>query len=310
MSAIDLMRDGLPPDEINPRNIYNALVRTAASYINRGLTYTDWRGDLARPGMTLAQQARWRSRDKPRTPSAYEKTLHRAWDAADKWAATRPLPWTGDDAASHARAVRALIVADPSNDLTDNQRAVLGHACDVSEATGSRRITIPRRQLQEATGLGLTALRTALTRLEQAGLLICITRGKPRGPAATSKPKAAVYALPSRDALADLLSQCRVTPASGAPPQKASGAPREPPPGAPPTWLVVPPRQAAREPPEPPQGEPVSEVTVTVTGEPSALADLLQAMQGRGITVATPDMPPLPAPRPSGTVTPIRRSTA
>lgn len=301
MSAIDLMHSGVHPDLLNPKTVHNALVRTAASYINRGLRYLDWRADLDRPGMTLGQQARYKAGAKVRTTTAHEKALRGAWEAAETWCAARPVSWTREAASAHARAVRAFIVADPDQVLTDNERAVLGALCDLSETIGSRAVPAPRRQLQEMTDLGLTALRTAVDGLIRQGMLTLHAPGAPRGPRARSAPKANVYALPDQDALDAMLAPAPPplsvpgTPASGAPLQGASGAPLSEVLGAPHTRLVVPPLSSSPEPAlEPPVNTPVS---LTFSGSPQAVAQLLALVQGISdlqVDATVQSAPPLP----------------
>jgi hypothetical protein len=69
-------------------------------------------------------------------------------------------------------------------------------AAQIAVENGTNRPALPRRRLEKETGLGLTAVRTALTRLAGKKLLALEVRGRPAGPG-SQKRHANLYRLPS-----------------------------------------------------------------------------------------------------------------
>ncbi len=233
--ACDIIRDGVDEADLRAdgdRAVWAALVSTAASRMQRSDTQAAWARDvLDDPRTALGRQVKVRANGKTRTALAVTKMLLNAWTAAETWLATQPPAWGTDDArvAAEERAGQYHALADdPRTDLSPGERKVLHHVADVAAKRGSTRLTMPRRDLMDATGLGLTTLRTALARLEKRGYLTLAERGKPRGKYANRRPQAAVYRLAPLPVPG--------SPVSGAPQAadiQVSGAPRSDLPGAP-----------------------------------------------------------------------------
>lgn len=239
--AVDLIHNGVPPADLKAkggRAVWTALVRTAASAQHRDWDRWRWEEEVTDPRRNLGRQVAVKDGRRPRTPKAVQKTLHDAWEAAWEWRTTQDAPWSRQEAqeAAEERARAAVAVAeDPDTDLTDAERAVLVHAAAevrhyAERGKGSTAVTLPRAPMLEATGLGLTALRTALRRLEGRGLLTLTERGR-RGAPGTKDPKANVYALGAPSTFTSMYRGTRsVVPpaqASSAPQSSATGAPHQ-----------------------------------------------------------------------------------
>lgn len=195
--TIDVIRDGVAPADLRDRGsraVWGSLVSTAASAIQRGWSFADWAGELSRRTSTLGTQVRLRKgREIP--PAAVEKRLRAAWDAAQQWVAAAPAPVTADDARSHARLVRDVLVTDPDAPLNDTERAVLAAACTIAERNGTTRPAMPRREVAELAGVTEKAARCALERLDRRRLLRLDVPGR-RGAPGAGKARAALYRLP------------------------------------------------------------------------------------------------------------------
>lgn len=236
--AIDLIRDGVPPADLKAkggRAVWHALVRTAASAQHYDWDRWVWEEEVTSPKSNLGRQVATKDGRRPRTPKAVRKTLQDAWEAAWEWRTTQEAPWSRQEAqeAAEERAKAAVAVAeDPDTDLTDAERAVLVHAAAevrryAEKGKATTAVTLPRAPMQEATGLGLTALRTALRRLEDRGLLTLTVRGQRGAPG--PKRKANVYALGAPTSFTSMYRGTR----SVVPPAQTSSAPQSSPNGAP-----------------------------------------------------------------------------
>lgn len=225
---IDLVRDGLPADVLTAngsgKRLFGALVSTAMWAQQHGMTEAQWCGLLDEPRSRLGAQNRTRRNGTPEAPKRSRDRLARAWASAAAHISERPR-WTRDGAQQAAREAAQVAVdlaADPDSGLTDSERALLAAVAKIADDRGSDRLTLPRQTLLDSSGLGLTALRTALRRLSDRGLLVLVEPGRPRE---KGRPKrAAVYRL-----------ACRPNPESGVgvPPALSSGAPGSAPTGAP-----------------------------------------------------------------------------
>ena len=199
--AIDVIRDGVAPAELKKRGdraVWSALVRTAASAHQRGQSVMEWEAQITDPRSRLGVQVTLKDGHRARKPLTVAKTIADAWDAAVVWCSEQDKPWGSEEvrAAAEARAVLIRdLVADPDAELTDAERAVLAYAAEQTAKRGMTRIALPRRDLLEATGLGLTALRTTLKRLHDNGLLVLVEAGRSGGPSA-QKRRANLYGLP------------------------------------------------------------------------------------------------------------------
>lgn len=250
---VDLIHEGVPATDLvterADRAVWNALFATAASANLRGWHQWQWEDLIFDANSHLGQQARRRGRGKVRTPEQFVALLDKAWTSADGWLEEQPPAKNRDEMRAQgnerARAVLA-VVEDPAALLTDAERAVLdviARAVLDRNAAGKAfdRVMMPRHKLLPATGLGLTALRTALHRLDERGLLVLVEKGRPRGPAAKQKARANVYGLPTLSALRSAFRPIGV-PEDGSvvPPAQICGAPSPETSGAPPQLFGAP----------------------------------------------------------------------
>lgn len=282
---LDVIRDGVRPAELRrdgQRAVWSALFRTAASAAQRGWDCWEWQELVQQPSSVLGRQVATRDGVRQRTPEATAKTLHDAWDRATAWASQQPPRWTRAEAT--AQAVRradlvAELAADPAADLDPAQRAVLAHAAGLARARGIDRVAMPRRDVLAATGLGLTALRTALARLDAQQLLVLAEQGK-RSP---SGGRANLYRLAREDHPALALYLYRET-RSVVPPAQVCGAPGVRADGAPPQVCGAPadddaPTPASEE-HQPMTVQPMATLTVPLELVPE-LAAMVQAHEQR-----------------------------
>lgn len=216
-----VLNDGIPADtprRERHRAIWAALCKTAASAAQRGWSEVAWFSLVDES--TLGEQCRTDTAGRPIRALTVRRQAVKAWAAAEHWLDDADKPWTPAEAALHAEEVAEQIVehvCDPDADLTDGERDVLAWVAAQAVRTGSDRLTLPRAALIAGSGLGLTALRTALHSLAERGLLRVVeagqarTKGRPR--------RATVYRL-----TAPLIPSPRV---SGAPATVVSGAPAD-----------------------------------------------------------------------------------
>jgi hypothetical protein len=288
-TVVDLIRDGVPRQDLarqGDRAVWNTLVRTATSAVQRGWTQPDWQALVEEPQSHLGTQARIK-RGKAGTRRDITRTFTAAWGAAEAWVATAPAPFDRAEAVERARAVRDL-VADADLDLDDNVRAILATAAGIAERNGTDRPALPRRTLMAATGLNLSALRTTLTKMDRRGLLTLAERGRPGGPAADRR-RANLYRLPNPAALHPYLY--RET-RSVVPPAQFCGAPEISGVGAP-VSSVVPPHDDQED----------NVVTLTIRAhDPEALAEAVRRLGQVQVEVVSPVGA-------AGNVVPIRGDT-
>lgn len=269
--AIDLIRDGVPAADLKARGdraVWSALVRTAASAHQRGQDAMEWEYLVLDTRSHLGQQLRLKDGHRVRKPLTVKKTLANAWDAAVVWCSEREPAWTAEDAAREAEeraAVLVDLIADPDTELSDAERSVLDHATAQARAYHRPEVTLPRQRMLEATGLGLTALRTALRRLEASGLLTLAQPGRRSAPGSSRPGRAAVYRLATTEAASYYLSR-GTRPV--VPPVQTSSAPIDSGVGAPVQTSSAP--DALEE---------NAVVTLTLSSrDPQALADALAAL--------------------------------
>jgi hypothetical protein len=199
---LDLIRDGANVDNCDgdehDRQVHRALVRSAMSAAQCGQQFDEWMVLVRESISRLGQQARRRGGRQDRSDSEFHRLLLDAWTTAEQRIAERPT-MTAQDRAGHIAAVRAFC-ADADAKLTDGERAVLDAACALAEHYGTIRPALPWRRVQELSGLGERATKSALGSLRGRGLLVLHRRGT----AATSpdRRRANVYLLPTPGALA------------------------------------------------------------------------------------------------------------
>lgn len=216
---VDLIRDGA---KVSTRSrgdieVYNALVQTAMSAVQRGWSFAEWyrlvmdppdRGAIANK---LAEQAcRRHSNDRTRSHDAVQRSLRKAWLTAERQTALSP-PTTPQEARQEAAEVQAF-AANPDATIPDVWRAILAHAATIAHQEGTIRPALPRDKIVAATGYGHRTVRTALAKLDACGLLRVAVRGRagiPKAnlPAGTKAPpahllgRATLYRLPSAVAM-------------------------------------------------------------------------------------------------------------
>jgi hypothetical protein len=295
--TIDLIREGVSPADLRERGdqaVFSALVKTAMSACQRGWDCWEWVEVVHDARSHLGQQVRLKGGAKPRTAQAVAKTMDAAWEAATVKVSESPA--TGRDAALATAASLRDFVAEPDSPLADPQRAVLAHAAAMAMQYGTDRPALPRRGLQEATGLGLTTLRTVLRGLHDAGLLVLVDPGRSGGPNAR-KRRAALYRLPSPDALYLYRETRSVVPLA-----QVCGAPAPSGIGAPPQVCGAPlaspeidsravqndgsPAVLADPTTTPEEGTAMHSLTLLTAPAPEALAAVVAALRDQGIAVA------------------------
>lgn len=188
--AVDLATDGVPREDLlrnGHKAVYNALVKIAASAMQRGWSEADWSAFIE--ARALGRQNTTDANGRPANPKQARKRLWKAWDAAAKWVDEQEPPWSPYAAALNAEetadaAVEAIENAE--NDLTSAERAVLAYAAELATKRGSDALTIARGDAADGTGflgntgLGLTAWRTAMKRLDARGALVVARPGERR----------------------------------------------------------------------------------------------------------------------------------
>lgn len=200
---VDLIRQGVDPVDLRAGGdvaVYRALVGSASSALQHGWMFPEWAALVSEARSRLGQQARTKGVRRDRTRAEYERQLSSAWAAAERFVASAPAPIAREEIAARTAAVRDII-ADADADLSDHERAVLARACDVADEHGTDRPALPRKRTAELTGLTEKAVRCTLDRLNRRGLLVLEVRGR-RGPEGSTARRAALYRLPTAEALA------------------------------------------------------------------------------------------------------------
>ena len=227
---IDLIRDGVPGWQMRRDGrdvaIYNGLYRTALAAVNAGWTSAEWGYLLRSRGSMLGNQAATKRNGEDRPQRNVEKQLRTVWERATTQAERSP-SFTEDDRRTYVTGVRTWL-SDPDCPLPENHRLVLDAIARRAAQLNVTSPPCPRTYLIAETGLGLTALRTALTQLLQSGLLVQLQKGRRGTKASPSSGVAAVYRLPRPEVLPVLRSPAIPTSAAIA----ASSAPEQCPPQA------------------------------------------------------------------------------
>lgn len=291
---IDLIRDGVAPAALKAggdRAVWKALVSTASSASQRGQSWEEWETLLGESRSRLGAQARLKRGRKERTSRDYNRTLIAAWTTATKWVATADPPISTEQIGERANIVERF-VADAETPLPDAHRAILAYAVEVARRNSTTRPALPRRELQQATGLGERTLRTALDALHQTGLLQLELPG--RASADPGRRRANLYQLPTGDALDAYLyrgtrSMATSAQVYGTPPISPNGTPL----------------QIYGTPTADPEG--LHMVTLTLSAAtPEALVAALDALHRRGeVHIGSPA-----ADKADSNVVPIRRTSA
>ncbi|MGY1666982.1 hypothetical protein [Geodermatophilus sp. SYSU D00696] len=196
--------------------VYNALFRTAMAAVNAGWLYSEWHAELSKRGSGLGMQVATKQSGDDRPAGQVQKTLQRVWDrAVDRVKETPAL----DEAARAAYVAKFRTwLANPACPVSDNQRVVLDAIARRAAELNVTSPPCPIRYLLGETGLGLTAVRTALRQCIEAGLLVQLEKGQPWTKGRKRENcRAAVYRLPRVEALPGA-NPCPASGASGAPP--------------------------------------------------------------------------------------------
>lgn len=300
---VDLIRDGVPADELRKlgdRAVFRALLRTAASFRQRGYSYADWAGLVSEARSNLGHQARVR-RNKERKPRDYERVLAEAWDKAGKWLDEEAEPmFTAADVRQRVADLRAIL-GDADIEIPDTDRAVLAHACDVAERYGTTRPVMPWREVAAGTGLGERATKNALARLDREGVLRVEHPG--RSGAGERRRQARLVHLPRPEDLTTTYL-CRGTRPVG-PPGLTYGTPTNSTAGTPGLTYGTP-MEVLRSHHDDDKEEPMVSLTLKAA-DGAALREALDALMRDGrVSVAAADSDD----DGGGVVVPLRRSTA
>lgn len=205
-AMIDLVHDGVSPNSLRAggdKAVWNALVATAMSAMQRGIPEPDWIAELNRAESNLGRQARMKKTRHERTQRDHHRQLHNAWTAAADRVKAKPR-YDAADVAATITAVETF-TADAAAPLNDAERAVLHCACTLARRNHTTRPALPRREMQAATGLPEWTVRTTLAHLADSGLLRLAVQGR-----SATDPRhwrASLYSLPPPDALPSLY-QC------------------------------------------------------------------------------------------------------
>ena len=298
---IDLIRDGVPPWKMKRDGrdvaVYNALLATAMAALNAGWTYPEWSYLLGKRGSRLGAQAATRRNGEDRPQAQVEKQLRTVWDRAAAKVAART-PFTEEQRDAYVAAVRTWL-SDPSCPAPENVRRVMDAVARRCAALHVTSTACPRSYLLAETGLGLTALRTALATAERSGLLTVEQKGRRGTTARPATGIATVYRLPHAETLPQP-HRAGATPAghpggTGTPATHtsaavaASSAPQQCPPRA--SSAPPPTRKSQVNPPvsaTPPTTEEDPVITVTVSGAHAdeLTARLAELLAGTGAQVS------------------------
>lgn len=184
---IDLIRDGIPEDKLRAmrgidrdQTIWSAVRRTATSAQNRDWSRIGWTSLVTENGSMLGIQAA-RKYDtwppKARTAVSREAQLRKAWDSAAAWLQNAPEMSVGPAALERVKSI-ADAADKAAGDMTGPELAVWLHAVNEARRYESDRPALPRRAIEAATGLGNTAVTTALRGLGKLGFLVLEVPGR------------------------------------------------------------------------------------------------------------------------------------
>jgi hypothetical protein len=285
------------------RAVYNGVFQTALAAVNAGWTFPEWAGELSKRGSLLGVQLATKGNGEDRPRDQVEKQLRTIWDRATARAEASP-SFTSDQRADYIAQVR-VILSDPNCRLSENEVRVLDaiarRAADLNCTTPS----CPRDgYLRPATGLGLTALRTALDGLIARGLLVLVEKGQRGTPDKPSSGKANVYRLPRPEVLALAVLPSLPTSAAVA----ASSAPSRCPaltssaPPAPAKWQV--------KPLAPPRAPHLQEDPVTPQQTADIVAAAVKAAMQPQLDAMQAEIDRLRALVPDAELAPVRHLTA
>lgn len=176
---IDLIRDGVPAARLRERGgaaVWGALVSTAMSAAQAGWTFPHWAGLVSETRSLLGRQARLDRGRRDIGSSRYERTLRRAWEAAERAVAESPALTAEEirEAVSEVlSALDATAWAGRSSDL-----AVLRWVLAEAGRRGMTRPACPARAVEAGSGVPRTEVSRALARLCADGWIERHSRGR------------------------------------------------------------------------------------------------------------------------------------
>ena len=192
----DLIRDGNTAQQLETNGhigIRTSILRTASSAIQRGWSEEEWIALLEEPESKLGTQFRetYHKRQIIKQPK-FIIELGKLWSKSEQWLASRPPAYTHRQIEEELDRIRETM---EGSGLGPTDRTILTTAITIAEANGTTRPALPRRLLMESTGLGLTATRNSLARLERAGWLELAVPGRSGRPKEGEPGKANLYRL-------------------------------------------------------------------------------------------------------------------
>ncbi len=199
---IDLIRDGVSSAQLKRSGrqaIWSALVSTAMSAQMRGWDEVEWTYLVLDPKSYLGYQARSKGKDRTLPATQAAKQMRNAWEKAWVLRTERESgdpAWGAERAAQEATAraeAATTAIENQDVDLTDAERAVLAYAVSQTRLRQFTNVAMPRRAIYTATGLGSTAVSTALNGLATKGLLHLHQAGQ--NAATTKYRRASIYTL-------------------------------------------------------------------------------------------------------------------
>lgn len=297
---IDLIRDGVPSRALRERGgaaVWGALVSTAMSAHQRGWGFPEWAAVVSEPRSVLGRQARLDRGRRDIGPRRYERTLNRAWEAAERAITESPAQSADDVRQAASEALTALnMLPDAAWSLPPRDRLVLRWVMEESARRGMTRPATPARAVEAATGVPRAEVSRALGRLRAEGWIELHSRGR-RGEGGSGR--ASLHTI--RPARVIALLRAAEAAHSSEPPTGAY----VPKPDAPPPPMS----QAAegRTVPNPPlMSQPEETTMIAVTTDPAtgrvtatvpagslsaAIQASLEALRAAGVTIRLADAP-------------------
>ncbi len=184
---IDTIREGARRADLGARGqraVFSELVSTAMSARQHGYSYADWAGLVMAPSSALGRQIQTRDGVRPKKKLRVEQDLRGAWKCACT-NVLRSRPWDSqrvmNEALCNVAAVEEFIdrcVNEPNSPIPDNPLLILAIACAEMRRRHLPQVTLARAFLVDESGLGARSVRTAVSKLEELGLLVLKRSGR------------------------------------------------------------------------------------------------------------------------------------
>ena len=303
---IDRIREGVPRKVLRRARcggdcaIWEALVATAMSAIQRGWPFSDWMALLDDPRSRLGSQAKIKGKGYAVLPiRSYLHRLESAWARATERITEHPA--ADYFAGVQDRIAEARAWVDEAPFIADH-RVLMIDACGQAAKLGTWQPALPWRRTSERTGLNGRRIRDGYSELCEDGALTLVARGRPgKG---RSSGKANIYRLPDEDARTLILCGLEPHPVSGERPKEHDlGEPRPKEQDQMAPFGTMEQDPAAPRPKEHDLREEdetmVDDTRVRLTVEGATLERVLAALQREGLAVSAADLP--------DNVVPIRR---